>query len=67
MADYMSILEETAIQHETTVSSWLKDIVIQAYSEPAYGTESVKASAITEFANSVYLDCIKDLKELEGR
>lgn len=44
------------------LQGFMKNLVIAAYEEPAWSSESRKEKAITDFENGFYLSCVKSQK-----
>jgi hypothetical protein len=44
---------------EPTGMNYVEGLVVRAYSEPRYETDSVKKNAINDFKDQVYLECTK--------
>jgi len=39
-----------------------ENIIIEAYSKPRYSTKKMQQESVSDFANEVYLECVKKLR-----
>jgi len=59
----MSAMIEIAMNGDPIIQDLTVTLIVEAYEEPSYSSESYKEKAISEFANKVYLGCFKTFKD----
>ena len=55
MSDMLEVIKSA----NPEIKEILEYIIIEAYQESRYSTESIKEKTITDFENSIYLECVK--------
>ena len=58
----LSKMINLAQESEEPFKSAMMELIIIAYEEPAYSSESYQLNSVKKFSNSVYLECIKSSK-----
>tara|TARA_Y100000768_G_C23933923_1_gene661608 strand:+ start:464 stop:784 length:321 start_codon:yes stop_codon:yes gene_type:complete len=59
----MSGMMEIAMEQDDSVKDIAMTIIVEAFEQPAYSSESNKQNAVAEFSNNVYLECYKAFKD----
>ena len=54
---------EIAMQQDEAVKDITMTMIVEAFEQPAFSTESNKQNAVAEFSNDVYLECYKAFKD----
>lgn len=61
-ADIAEGMEVISSQKNKVLKEELQNVIILAFSQPKYSTESMQDSVISEFKNQAYLSCVKSAK-----
>ena len=51
------------MEQDESVKDIAMTIIVEAFEQPLYSSESNKQNAVAEFSNNVYLECYKAFKD----